>query len=326
VLGRLTGIKPFTHGLYKKLLAPIPRDFSGVFMIHNQPGAVLPLRRMFPRARLVLYLHNASLSTFSDAEISKMTEVLSTLVCCSHFLAKNVGHRIPRAFAHKIKPLLNGVDTEQFQPTAAKSACDPFPLTILFVGRILPEKGPDLLLKAASILHKKRKDGRLPAFRVRIIGSSNFSAAAPLTRYERGLRELAFPLGKTVEFRPFLKRDKIPKLYQEADIFVAPSNWDEPFGLTIAEAMASGLPCVVSNRGGIPEVAGDAALYFSPPDPEELAEQIEQLLLNAKLRADLGLRARARVLELDWTSRFYELKRAIHERAQGSPLQALPTG
>jgi glycosyltransferase involved in cell wall biosynthesis len=311
VLGRVTGLKPFTHRLYKKLAQSLPRNFSGVLIVHNQPGAILPLRRRFPRARLVLHLHNASFGPYSDSEISKITKSLSALVCCSNFLAKQTQQRIPRAHALKVTALLNGVDTEQFRPPLKRPETGQFPLTVLFVGRMLPEKGPDLLLKAAAILHQKQKQGNLPAFRLRLVGSSNFNASAPLTRYERSLRHLAFPLGKTVEFRPFVKRDKVPRLYQEADIFVAPSNWDEPFGLTIAEAMASGLPCVVSKRGGIPELAGDAALYFSPPQVERLADQIEQLLTQPALRAELGRRARERTLELDWNSRFEQLRNAV---------------
>lgn len=306
-LGRITGLRPFTHRLYKKLAAGLGRNFSGVLLIHNQPAAIIPLRRLFPRATLTLYLHNAAFSTYSASEISKIANALDSVICCSGFLAKTTLLRLPPAHAHKIKAILNGVDLEQFKPSQKRPDSDPFPLTVLFVGRMLPEKGPDLLLKAAAILHKKRKDGRLPAFRIRLVGSSNFNASAPLTRYERSLRNSAFPLGKIVEFRPFVKREKVPRLYQEADIFVAPSNWDEPFGLTIAEAMASGLPCVVSRRGGIPELAGDAALYFTPPHPEQLAEHIAHLLTHPEKRAALGRKARSRALGLDWNSRFEQL-------------------
>jgi glycosyltransferase involved in cell wall biosynthesis len=312
VLGRLVGLRPFTHRLYEQLLASIERDFSGVLIVHNQPGAIVPLRRFFPKATLTLYLHNDSFTTYSHAETLKIIDAIDSVICCSKFLATTLTKKICTHRARKVKVVLNGIDPEQFKKRLPRCEHDQFPLNVLFVGRMLPEKGPDLLLKAAAILQKKQKAGQTPPFRVRLIGSSNFNAAAPLTRYERHLRNLAFPLGKTIEFRPFVKRDKIPKIYQDADIFVAPSNWDEPFGLTIAEAMASGLPCIVSNRGGIPEVARDAALYFTPPHPEQLAEQLENLLLNTSLRTSLGGKARARALELDWDSQFDLLLNSIY--------------
>src|SRR5207253_334060 len=109
---------------------------------------------------------------------------------------------------------------------------------------------------------------------VRIVGSSGFSSKSPLSRYERYLRRLASPISDRVEFRPFIERDKVPDDYRQADIFCAPSNWDDPCPLIVAEALASGLPSVVSNRGGIPEIAGDAALYFAPPNVDQLAERL----------------------------------------------------
>lgn len=311
ILGRLAGVRPFTHRLYKRLAGSLGSHFSGILIVHNQPAAIVPLRRCFPKATLALYLHNNAFGTYARSETVRILDALDTVICCSGFLANTLTQKVCAQRARKVKVILNGVDTDQFVERQPHVSHDNFPLNILFVGRMLPEKGPDLLLKAATILSRKQKAGEIPPFRVRLIGSSNFNAAAPLTRYERCLRNLAFPLGKTVEFRPFVKRDKIPKIYQDADIFVAPSNWDEPFGLTIAEAMSSGLPCIVSNRGGIPEVARDAALYFTPPHPEQIAEHLETLLLDGKLRTSLGCRARARALELDWNSRFELLFKSI---------------
>lgn len=323
LFGRMAGFRPFTNRLYKKLAEPLPRNFSGVLIIHNQPGAVVPLRGMYPECTLVLHLHNASFANYSDSEVAKIAAAMDKMICCSSFLAELSLQRIPRPHAHKVHAVLNGVDTEQFRPVLKRHENDAFPLTILFMGRMLPEKGPDLLIKAALLLHKKRRQGGLPAFRIRMIGSHNFNASAPLSRYERSLRNLAYPLGKIIEFRPFYKRDKVPKIYQDADVFVAPSNWDEPFGLTIAEAMASGLPCIVSKRGGIPEVAHEAALYFSPPNVENLADRLEQLLTYPALRTELAQKSRCRSLELDWTSRFGQVRNALFRPLESPPKHTL---
>jgi glycosyltransferase involved in cell wall biosynthesis len=84
-----------------------------------------------------------------------------------------------------------------------------------------------------------------------------------------------------------------------AAIVVVPSRWQEPFGLTALEAMASGAALICSDRGGLPDVAGPAALYADPDAPEALAEAIVRLATDPGLRARLaeaGL-ARARLFD-----------------------------
>ena len=285
MLGSAAGTRPFTSRLYRQMAQSLPMDFSGVLFVHNQPAAILPLRRLFPQATLVLYAHNDSFGTYSSAETAKFFKAVSLVICCSRFLADVLKKKSPPE--------------------------------ILFVGRMLPEKGPHLLLQAATLLERRRREGLLPPFQVSFVGSSNFNASDPLTRYESSLRKLALPLGGAVEFHPFAKRDAIPAVYQAADIFVAPSNWDEPFGLTVAEAMSSGLPCIVSKRGGIPEAAAEAALYFTPPNPGQIADHLQSLLTNPQARLFWGARARARALELSWERCFKRLQQIIRENNPG---------
>ncbi len=322
MLGSAAGTRPFTSRLYRQMAQSLPMDFSGVLFVHNQPAAILPLRRLFPQATLVLYAHNDSFGTYSSAETAKFFKAVSLVICCSRFLADVLKKKSPPDGARKIKVLLNGVDTNKFAPVQKDTRPQGTPLKILFVGRMLPEKGPHLLLQAATLLERRRREGLLPPFQVSFVGSSNFNASDPLTRYESSLRKLAFPLGGTVEFHSFAKRDAIPAVYQAADIFVAPSNWDEPFGLTVAEAMSSGLPCIVSKRGGIPEAAAEAALYFTPPNPGQIADHLQSLLTNPQARLIWGERARARALELSWESRFKRLQRIIRENGPSESLES----
>ncbi|RFC43703.1 MAG: Glycosyltransferase involved in cell wall bisynthesis [Verrucomicrobia bacterium] len=316
ILGRVASCRPFTGGLYLELAESLCADFCGVLLVHNQPAAILPLRRRFPKASLVLYAHNEAFGTYSRAETLKIFRAVNLVVCCSGFLARSLWAKVPKEDAHKVKTILNGVDTSSFFPKKQNPRRGDAALNILFVGRMIPPKGACLLLQAAALLHQRRRSANIPPFRVRLVGSSNFNPTDPLTPYERSLRELAAPLGELVEFLPFAKRDKIPSMYQEADIFVAPSNWDEPFGLTVAEAMACGLPCIVARRGGIPEAAGKAALYFTPPHPAQIADHLEYLLTHPKARRVLGARARARALELSWASRFKCLQHEIQQASQ----------
>ena len=79
-----------------------------------------------------------------------------------------------------------------------------------------------------------------------------------------------------------------------AAIVVVPSRWDEPFGLTALEAMACGAALMTPRRGGLPEVAGEAALYVESDDPSRLAEAIVRVAREPSLRASLAEAGRGR--------------------------------
>jgi glycosyltransferase involved in cell wall biosynthesis len=88
-------------------------------------------------------------------------------------------------------------------------------------------------------------------------------------------------------------------LYNLATVFVLPSHY-EGFGLTVLEAMACGAPCVISNRGSLPEVAGDAALVIDPDDDAQLTAALERVLSDPQLRSDLKQKGFDRVKEFSW--------------------------
>ncbi len=105
-----------------------------------------------------------------------------------------------------------------------------------------------------------------------------------VTPYEQELRKLAAGLGDSVEFQPFVDRSRVAAMFDAATIFCVPTNWDDPCPLTV----------VVSRRGGIPEIGGDAVLYFQPPEIDTLADHLAALLDDEKARNALGRRAHPR--------------------------------
>ncbi len=100
-------------------------------------------------------------------------------------------------------------------------------------------------------------------------------------------------------------------LYNLATVFVLPSYY-EGFGLTVLEAMACGTACIISNRGSLPEVGGDAALIVDPDDESQLTAALERVLSDPQLRSNLKQRGLSRVKEFSWqrcareTSEVYE--------------------
>jgi len=102
-----------------------------------------------------------------------------------------------------------------------------------------------------------------------------------------------------VSFLGWVDNSSVPDLLRSIDIFVVPSRCFESFGVAAVEAQACGVPCIVSNIGGLPEVVsdGETGLLFEPENTEDLYMKMEHLLVNAKTRYEMGVAARKRALE-----------------------------
>ncbi len=106
-------------------------------------------------------------------------------------------------------------------------------------------------------------------------------------------------LEDSVKFVGCVDFNDLKKLTAAATIYVFPSFY-EGFGMPPLEAMACEVPCAVSNTSAIPEVCGDAALYFDPENSEEMAQQITKLLREPKSREILIKKGLERVKKFDW--------------------------
>lgn len=288
--GATIGRWPTVEGIWTTMYEAVPQDEAPVVFVHNEATALAGLRRARPNALGVAYLHN-DLFRGWPTHTRKALAMRGPVVAVSRFIADRM---LPGAADRgRVLPLVNGVDTKTFHPSAAE--VEP---RVLFVGKVTPHKGPDLLIEAALLLAE-----RGVRFRLDIVGASVLWATQGMTPFERFLRYRAEPLGDWIRFLPFVTRDRIGDTYRDATICVVPSNWDDPCPLAVGEGLASGLACVASNRGGIPEIGGEAAMYFDPSDVASLALCLERLLLDDDERRARADAARKRALELTWDSR-----------------------
>lgn len=156
------------------------------------------------------------------------------------------------------------------------------PGTILFCGRVVPEKGLALLLRALA-----RLDG---PWRLVVAGDGIAS---------RGAKRLAAQLGLAdrIVFHGWADRHALRALYAEATVVAVPSLWPEPFGIVGIEAMAHARPVVAFGVGGIPEwlEPGVTGFLVQPYDLDALADRLRACLESPELAGTLGARGRARV-------------------------------
>ena len=96
--------------------------------------------------------------------------------------------------------------------------------------------------------------------------------------------------------RGWVDQNALPALYQEMDIAAVPSTWIEPFGITALEGMATGLPVLASNIGGLATttVDGETGFLVHPNSPAGLAEKLERLITSPELRRQFGQAGRLR--------------------------------
>ena len=270
-------------------------------LAHNAPILARLLRDT--DHEVVLYAHNELLRTYSQAEAGRMLGTAAAVVCVSESLARSTRERLPRRLESRVHVVPNGVDTSRFGP-AAPRVRGGRPLRVLYVGRIIREKGVDVLVRAASEFGSDEAE-------FVVVGSHGFDPAAPLSPYERELRDLAARSGARVLFEPFTDRSAVPGLLRSADVLVVPSRWPEPSGLTVGEGLASGLPVIASRVGGIPEVLGSAGILVEPDDAPALAGEIRRLAAEPELRASMGVQARAWAESHDWTWAWERLRAVL---------------
>jgi glycosyltransferase involved in cell wall biosynthesis len=142
-----------------------------------------------------------------------------------------------------------------------------------------------------------------PRIRLRIIGSNvwgGFVVDAYGTSLQQRVAALE-ALGVEVEQLGHVDRGpRVAELLRGSDVHVVPSRWDEPFGLTTLEGMASGCAVVVTATGGSPEVVGDAGVLVARDDPDALAAKLGWLARDARARNELATAARARSELFSW--------------------------
>ena len=161
---------------------------------------------------------------------------------------------------------------------------------LLYVGQLTHHKGVHTAVQALKIVSS---DPAHHSTTLTIVGGPD---------YENRLHRLVESLGleRRVRFTGLVPRDQLPTIYQDHDILLFPSTWEEPFSLTLLEAMASGLAVVGTCTGGTSEILKHEvnALIFSKEDALECARQVTRLLDNDELLDAIGKHGRQTVE--DW--------------------------
>ena len=221
------------------------------------------MRWFLPDKKRIIYLHANAEDLFYNFLPRKLFQHaykhIDGCIAISHSVSRSM-YLVCKDIS-KIHTIYNGVDTTKFRETVkAKRKLVP---TLIYIGRLIPSKGVDLLLRAVKMISKD--------YELYIIGEG--------TECEKlkALKE-SLDLNDRVEFTGV--QWNISEWLAKADLFIHPAVWNEGFGLAIVEAMSAGVPCIAFNRGAIPEIITDRKNGFliENVDAEALAEGINRAL------------------------------------------------
>jgi glycosyltransferase involved in cell wall biosynthesis len=149
---------------------------------------------------------------------------------------------------------------------------------ITIIGRMVPEKG---MLEAAQAM--ARVLPRYPDWQVKFIGARRFEDSNPSV-YERQVADALAPIQNQAEMTGFISRPETKRLQNQSAIVLAPSQWQEPAGRVVVEALATGAALITTRRGGIPEYAEGRAVILDRGDADDLTAALEQMLGDAAWR------------------------------------------
>lgn len=250
-------------------------DFSSIHIEGKyDPLRLLYIKRVLPR------LINSLAHVIADSESTKKDVV------------NFAGYPADRV---SVIPL--GLNDTLYYPRDKQAALDAVtaqfdihPPYILYISRIEhPGKNHISLIEAFNII---KSHLRIP--HQLVLAGSDWTRAEDVHA-----RAQKSPYRDDILFTGFVPASILPDLYCGADIFAFPSLY-EGFGLPVLEAMACGIPTACSNASSIPEVGGDAVVYFSPHEPQSIADAIAVLIEDPGLRRQCRVKGIARTRQFSW--------------------------
>lgn len=276
----------FIEYYFEKVYAHLKHQNYDRIYLDNCPGYVLKLSQRGHK-NIVLRLGNDLLNSTSKNH-DYIFNNLSKILTCSNYIKERVATIRQDC---KIQTLYNGIDIKAFSSnehpkrrSELKFSDEDF--IIVFSGRVNKDKGVSELIDA---IYKLQDHSNI---KLLVLGSSFFANANNEDEFILSLKEKAHKIEDRIVFTGFIPYRLMPSYLKLADIAVLPSMWEEPFGLTIVEAMAAGLPLITTRSGGIPEICeGVATIVDRDNIIDNLVTAILDLYNNPNKRKQMAASA-----------------------------------
>jgi glycosyltransferase involved in cell wall biosynthesis len=314
------GLLPPEHGsfgapwYYRHYCHRIANDLRlyrpDIVHVQNFSQFVPWIKRRNPQTKVVLHMHCDWLIELYRRWIEPRLAAADAIVCCSGYYANGIRKAWPE-FAGRVHVVHNGVAPEEFvqigeAPPRSEKSC-----RVLFVGRVVPDKGVHVLIEAFNGLVEELPHTELvivgPVSEIRRSSPAIHASKEAMVKeleatfggasFENYLRGRLTPAAaKRVTITGEISRTELLARYRDSDLLVLPSILPEGFGIPVVEAACWGLPTVATRRGGLPEVIvdGQTGSLVEAGDTAGLCAAIADLLKDDIRRRRMGHAARAR--------------------------------
>jgi glycosyltransferase involved in cell wall biosynthesis len=310
---RLRGWHWPQYGRYLRYLSRELARHSTAFdvVVANNDPLVIPfIRRLTPSLPVVLWLHNEVRPLSARLDSARPDYVVTV----SDFLRSRMSTSFDLP-AERIVTIHNGVDSRLFCPRQDFDS-PRVPVRVLCLGRLDESKGADVAVEAVRRL---RGEG-LPV-ELDVVGSPWFYSVSGQGQ-DSWAKQLLINLAEVGgRHLPHAPRASVPGLVRAHDIVCVLSRWDDPFALTILEAMASGCAVVASRRGGIPEAAGDAAALVNPEDIDSVVATLRRFIVDSDYLATSKRRGLQRAKECSWAAAAAEFLQLLEPLRHGAAIE-----
>lgn len=270
---------------FQQALNMLKKQHFDCIIAANRPGYGLQLKKVTD-AKIIYLLGNDFLND-AVPHSAELYQAAALIVANSDFIRRRVQTCNPNDT--KCVTVYNGIDLEPFDvpPTITRASLgyDKDDFILAFSGRLTPEKGIMQLIEAMKLIKDERR------IKLLVMGSSFYENGSNDNPFITELKRSAQEISDKIIFTGYVKHEKIADYLRLADVAVIPSIWEEPFGLTVVEGMAAGLPIITTNRGGIPElVTKDNAIIIEVTDAftNQLVQAIRHLYLHPKTCRSMG--------------------------------------
>jgi glycosyltransferase involved in cell wall biosynthesis len=242
----------------------------GLVEIYNRPVMVDVLRSEFGDVPIALHFGNDPRKMEGSRSVGERRKILmkaAAIVCVSEFIRRSFLDGVDDPDA-RVWVVHTGVPRAPVFPAKEKR--------IVYVGRMIPEKGVLELVQALATVLPQHPD-----WSADVIGARWFGAGGEPTAYENSVAQAGSSCDSIV-LSGFKRHEQVLASLSRASIAVVPSLWDDPFPRTALEALAQGCALICSRRGGLPELGADRAVYLDTISSESLAGTLGRLMENEK--------------------------------------------
>ncbi|MBQ9231901.1 MAG: glycosyltransferase family 4 protein [Prevotella sp.] len=260
------------------------RKAYDVIIIENRPGFAIKLKKK-TSIPLICHLHNDFLNS-SSANSHEIFDSYNYIISVSEYITQRV--RTINEKNSKCITVYNAIDIGTFHKACPINrevvGLNSNQFVVSYSGRLTEEKGILQLIKAVKTIIKN-----IPKIQLLIIGASTYGKDVTHIPFIEDLKKESEVIKEHVIFTGYVDYKMIPSYLKAADIAVVPSMWEEPFGLTVVEAMAAGLPLITTRSGGIPEICeGVATIVERENIVANLAAAILDLYQHPEKRAAMS--------------------------------------